>query len=66
MLAGAITFPPVLPIHVYLIMETVVNCDIGSSEFVDAMHVTLKLWSMAVVILWTINQLLVSLYEGAL
>lgn len=47
-LAGPIAFPPVLPVHVHLIVEGVVDRDSGPSGCVDPLHVLTELGSMSV------------------
>lgn len=48
LLAGPITPPPVLPVHINLIVEAVVDSNLGPTGFVDPVHVFAELRSMAI------------------
>lgn len=48
MLAGPITFPPVLSVHVNLVVETVVDRNLGPCGVVNAVHVFAELRPMAI------------------
>lgn len=47
-LAGPVAFPPVLPVHINLIVETVVDRNVCPTGLVDPIHVFAELRTMTV------------------
>jgi hypothetical protein len=49
-LTRTVTFPPVLPVAVHLVMEIVIDGNFGSRLIINAVHVLVKGWPVSVMV----------------